>query len=137
MNHEVGAGEKFDVALILTMNAWQLSGVAHIAVMRRVRLVIRGVDDADTTAFQPVTQREPGMVQITGRHSNSAELKRSFDKFVVADYGAELPQRDREILVLHLTGESILQSLSQALRRVDVPFVPRNKERREKGNPWM
>src|SRR4030095_6951166 len=63
---------------------------------------------------------------------NSAEVKGAFAKLVVADRGAELAKCHREILVLHLPGEGVLQALPQTLRRVDVKFVPLDEERREK-----
>src|SRR5262245_34008202 len=101
--------------------------------MARVRLVIGSVDHRHTAYFQPVTQRKSGVVQVTGGDLNSAEVKGAFAKLVIADRGAELAKRYREIRVLHLPCEGILQALPQTLRRVDVKFVSLDEERRKKG----
>src|SRR5215813_13245292 len=103
--------------------------------MARVGLVIGSVDHRHTACFQPVTQRDPGVVQVTGGDLNSAKVKGAFGKIVVANRGAELAKRYREIRVLQLPCEGILQALPQTLRRVDVKFVPLDEERRKKGKP--
>src|SRR4030095_5809700 len=100
--------------------------------MARVRLLRGGVDTSHAAGFQAVTQRKSGVVQVTGGDLNRAEVKGALGELVVADRGAELAKCHREILVLHLPGEGILQALPQTLRRVDVPFVSRDKERRKK-----
>src|SRR5207344_3069952 len=87
------------------------------------------------TGFQTVTQRKPRVVQITGGDLNGTKVKGTLAKLVVANRGVELAECHREILVLHLPGEGILQALPQTLRRVDVPFVPRDEEWREKKKP--
>src|SRR4029077_12366828 len=100
--------------------------------MARVRLVISGVDHRHAAGFQAVTQRKAGVVQVAGGDLNSAKVKGSFGKLVVANRGVELAKRHREISVLHLPGEGVLQALPQTLRRIDVPFIPLDEEWREK-----
>src|SRR5215470_2511925 len=101
--------------------------------MARVRLVIGGVDHRHAASFQAVTQCKAGVVQVTGGDLNGSKVKGAFGKLVVANRSVELAKRHREIRVLHLPGESILQTLPQALRRIDVPFVTMDEEWREKG----
>jgi hypothetical protein len=75
------------------------------------------------------------VVQVSGGDLNGAKVKGALGKLVVTDRGAELAKCHREIRVLHLPGECILQALPQTLRRVDVKFVPIDEERREKRKP--
>src|SRR5215472_7130281 len=103
--------------------------------MARVRLVIGSVDHRHTACFQPVTQRDPGVVQVTGGDLNGAKVKGAFGKIVVANRGAELAQCHREIGIFHLPSEGILQALPQTLSRVDVKLVSWDKERRKKRKP--
>src|SRR6266481_4335815 len=133
VDHEVSAGKELHVPLVLAVNREELSRVGHLGLMARVRLVIGSVDHRHATGFQAVTKRKPGVVLVTGSDLNGAEVKGAFDKVMVANRGAELAKCHREIRVLHLPGEGILQALPQTLRRVDVPFVPLDEERREKG----
>src|SRR4029077_16754739 len=133
VDHEVSAGKELHVPLVLAVNREELSWVGHLGLMARVRLGIGSVDHRHATGFQAVTKRKPGVVLVTGGDLNGAEVKGAFDKVMVANRGAELAKCHREIRVLHLPGEGILQAPTQTLGRVDVPFVPLDEERREKG----
>ena len=133
VDHEVSAGKELHVPLVLMMNSHDLSWLSYLGVMARVRLVIGSVDHRHAAGFQAVTHRKPGMVQVTGGDLNGAKVKGALGKLVVANRGVELAKCHREIRVLHLPGEGILQALPQTLRRVDVPFVPLDEERSKKG----
>src|SRR5262245_31840042 len=100
--------------------------------MARVRLVISDVDHRHAADFQAITQRKPGVVQITGGDLNGTKVKGTLAKLVVANRGVELSKGHREILVFHLPGECIFKPLPQTQRRVDVPFVAWNEKWREK-----
>ena len=119
--------------LVLAVDRDRLSRVRHLGLMARVRLVIGGVNHHSAAGFQAVTQCKPGVVQVTRGDLNGAEVKAALAKFVVVNRGAELAECYREIRVLHLPGKGVLQTLPQALRRVDVPFIAGDEERREKG----
>ena len=136
MDHEVSAGKELHVPLVLTMNSNDLSLVGHLGLMARVRLMIGSVDHRHAAGFQAVTHRKAGMVQVTGGDLNGAKVKGALGKLVVANRGVELAKCHREYTILDLPGEGILQALPQTLRRIDVPFVPGDEERRE-GKPWM
>src|SRR5262245_41818710 len=100
--------------------------------MARVRLVISNVDHRHAAGFQAITQRKPGVVQVTGSDPNGAKIKSALAKLVVTNRGVELTKRHREILVFHLPGECIFKPLPQTQRRVDVPFVAWNEKWRKK-----
>src|SRR4029453_15786603 len=102
VDHEVSAGKELHVPLVLAVNREGLGWVRHLGLMARVRLMIGGVHYRYTAGFQAVTQRKPGVVQVTGRDLNAAEVKGALAKLVVANRGIELAKCYREILVLHL-----------------------------------
>src|SRR5215831_13523384 len=104
-------------------------------MMARVRLMIGGVDHNHAAGFQAVTQCKPGVVQVTGGDLNGTKIKSAFAKIMIANRSVELAKCHWEIRVLHLPGEGILQALPQTLCRVDVPFVSRDEEWREKRKP--
>src|SRR5712691_2685157 len=71
------------------------------------------------------------MIEILGDHAHPAECVAALDEVVIADGGAELLQGDGKVGVLHLPGQGSFQLLSQAARRIDVPFVARTEEGRK------
>jgi hypothetical protein len=133
VDHEVSAGEELHVPLVLPVNREELSWVARVGLMARVRLVIGSVDHRYAARFQAKTQCNARVVQVTGSDLNGTQVKDALGKLVVAYSGAELAKRHWKIRILHLPGEGILQALPQTLRRVYVPFVSLDEEWREKG----
>ena len=108
VNHEVSAGEKLHMPLVLAVNRQELGWVGRLGLMARVRFVIGSVDHRHAAGFQAVTHRKPWVVQVTGGDLNGAEVKGALMKLVVANRGVKLAKCHRKILVLHLPGEGIL-----------------------------
>src|SRR5262249_11882149 len=75
-----------------------------------------------------------GMVEISRRHLDVADVEGAFDQVVITDGGAELVERDRKIRVLHLARERLAQGLAEALGAIDVPIGAGAEERSEERN---
>jgi len=99
VDHEVSAGEEFNVPAVL---AGDLAGACR-RQQPRVGLVVRGVHDRDAVGLEPVAERERRVVQVAGRDLEVADREGALDEIVVADGGAELLERDGEVGVLHLS----------------------------------
>jgi hypothetical protein len=69
------------------------------------------------------------MVHVLRPDPQIADLEITFDQLVIADLGAHLIEPHREIDILHLPSQSVVQGLPKPFGSVDVPFV----SRREKG----
>ena len=88
----------------------------------RIGLVVTRVDDCDAVRLQAIAERERGMIEVLGRHSDVTDIEGAFDQVVIANGGVEPIERDGKIGVLHLPGERLAQGLVEALGTVDVPF---------------
>ena len=75
VNHEVSAGEKLHVPLVLAMNRQESGWVGRLGLVARVRFVIGSIDQRHTAGFQAITHCEPGVVQVTGGDLNGAKVK--------------------------------------------------------------
>jgi hypothetical protein len=92
-------------------------------------LVIGGIDQDRPIALQAISQGEARMVQVARGDTYVIQGERALDEVMVADRGTELPQGDGKIGVLHLPGEGLLQTSAQATRTIDIPDMPRHKQR--------
>ena len=118
--HEIGMREVF---------ALERGGpVRHVA---GVRFVIAGIDNGCPVAFDAERQRQRRMVEIARLDRDIVDHEAPFAQVVVAHGCAEGLGRDREIGVFHLPGECVLERFAEALRRVEIPLVAGNEERRE------
>src|SRR5215211_8876004 len=61
-----------------------------------------------------------------------ANLKTALHQVVVADRRGELLESDREVGVVHLSGQDVLQTLPRPTRCVHVPFAVGHEQRPEK-----
>src|SRR6185436_18129376 len=91
-------------------------------------------NDRGSIRFEPVAERERGMIEIAGGDLDLVDIERAFDQVVISDRGRELIGRHRKIGVLHLTGQRLAQGLVETLGAIDVPLTARNKQRREERN---
>ena len=73
------------------------------------------------------------MVEVLCSRAQTLDCKRALDKVVKANRRTQLLERDREIRVLHLTGQGCFQALAEPAGGIDIPFVPRNEQRRKEG----
>jgi hypothetical protein len=94
-----------------------------IKEMPRMGLVIGCIDDYRSLRLKPVSQRQSGVIQVSGSDRCVSDLKCSLDQLVVSDLCAQLIQLYREIRVLHLAFERVAQRLMHSLWRVQVPRI--------------
>ena len=97
--------------------------------------MIGGVDEGDVPDLQAVAERQRGVVEVAGEDVDLADLEGALDQVVVPGGRAELFQRDREVGVLHLPGQRLLEPVAEPSRRVDVPLAAGLEEGREEREP--
>jgi hypothetical protein len=105
VDEQVGTGQPLHVAAIAWMK--QSLGGARLALPPE-RLVISGVDDANTPRFHAIAQAGSGMVKILGADRDPANTKGALAHLVNSDLGSELAQSNRKVGVLHLPRECVL-----------------------------
>ena len=93
--------------------------------------VITAIDHSHPIDLQPIAERERWMIQVLGGNLDVVDLEGALDQVVIANPGAALIERDREVGILHLPGKGLTQGLAEAVRAVDVPFVAGHEQRRE------
>ena len=98
-----------------------------------VGLVIAEIEDGNAVGFDPVTQRNSGMIQKLRGDANAAQVVCAFPQIAVSDLRSQLGQLDREIRVFHLPGKHFGQRTVRALRPAHRQAVSRNEQRREEG----
>ena len=131
VDHELGPGEELDVPPVLVVHL--VDDAVAQARIRRVRLVIGRVHEGGAVRLEAVAERDPGVIEISGGGVDGTQLEGALAQVMVANRGAHLAERHREIGVLHLPGERLLEPPATAARRVDVPLVARDEQRREEG----
>jgi hypothetical protein len=104
VDEKVGAVNKFGVSQILPSEI-PLACCQHA----RVRFVVTSIHHRYPVGFQPITEREHWMIQISGGDVDIVDTKSALDKIVIANLGSALIQRDGEIGILHLPGQSLTQ----------------------------
>ena len=128
VDQEVGVTEKRDVLRFLAV---ELLEPGRSTLGLRTGLVIGRVHDAHAVGLDPVSQRERRMVEIARRDRDVVDLELPLDEVVVLDVGAEVEELDREVRVLHLPGERVVDRRVETARAVDVPHVPGLEQRGE------
>ena len=126
VDQQIGAGEEFDMALVLTADF-----PGAISERPGMRLVIAAIDDGHAVRLEPVAEGQRRVVQVLRLDRDVADPEHPLAEVVIADRGPELRELDREIGVLHLAGEHLAHSVGEAVRRVDVPLIARDEKRGE------
>jgi hypothetical protein len=103
--------------------------------MEGMRFVIGGVNQGDAVCFQAIPEGECGMVQVLGGDTDTSEVKYPLCQIVKMHLSLQRLERDREILVGHLSGETRLQLLAAASGCVEFPDVAGDEQRREERKP--
>src|SRR4029453_15045155 len=75
----------------------------------RVWFVITSIHHRHPIRFEPITERERWMIQIFGAYFYIVDFENTLDEVVIADRGSALIERNREISVLHLPGQGLMQ----------------------------
>src|SRR5205085_8468669 len=83
--------------------------------------------------LQPIAEGERRMIQITGCDAQLADREGTLDESVIADSGAKLLHGNGKIGIGHLPLQQRLEGLPRAPWPVDIPLVPRYKQRCEEG----
>src|SRR5207302_1813100 len=109
VEEQVGAGQELDVPLVLCVDRRAALGRPPLGVMARMGLVVGGVDERDAARLEPVAERGRRMIQVARDDAHSPQLERALGELVIADGGGQLAERHREVGVLHLPGEDLLQ----------------------------
>ena len=106
VHHHVGIGEEVRVAGVGSAQPRQ--GAAGKS--RVMGLVVGGVHDGGAVGLDAETEGERGVVQVLGPDGRVTDLEHPFDQVVVAHLRVHLVQADREVLVLHLSGEHVVEA---------------------------
>ena len=96
--------------------------------------MIASINNGRSVAFYTERKRQCRMVQIARFDRDIFDDKAPLAKVVVAHRRPECLGRYREIGIFHLAGQGLLERLAKPLWSVNIPFVSRDEERREKGN---
>ena len=125
VDQQVGAGDKFTVALVPRMHVSQHLAERLAEAPRRARmaLMVGRVDQHHPVGLDPVTERQRRVVQVTGCHPRLVNHETALDQVVVTQRRAHRIEVDREIGVLHLPGQRFPQRRAKAARRIHVPLV--------------
>ena len=129
MDDEVCIGEEARVPHVLAGKRRLNSGDAR----RRVRLVVRRIDDGHAIRFQSITERQRRMMQVLRGDVDVTDLQRPLHEIMVVQRGAKFLEGDRKIRGLHLSGQRLAQRRADATRTIDVPLVTANEKRCKKG----
>ena len=124
VDEKIRATDKFGVSQVLPSDL-SLAGCQHA----RVRFVVTGIHHRYPVGLQPIAKRKRRMIQIAGGDFDIVDIEGAFDKVVIANLGPALIERNWEIGVLHLPGQSFTQGLAEALGAVNVPFVAGHEKR--------
>ncbi len=127
MDHQVRTCQKLTMQTVILMQRRGLPWSAE------VRLVIAGIHHACVLRLQTIAKCQGRMVQKARADAGVINRKAAFGQIVKADARAQLIERDREIGVLHLTGEGFPEGLAETGRAVDVPVATTSEQRRKKG----
>ena len=87
------------------------------------------------SASMRIAEGEGRVVQVLRADGGVADLEDALDQVVVAHLGADVVEADREVLVLHLSGEHVVERPYEAAGAEDVPPAAGHEERREEGEP--
>ena len=110
VHDHVGIGEELRVTRVGTPQPRQTA----TGKRRVVGLVVGGVDNGRAIGLDAETEGEGGVVQVLGPDGGVTELEHAFDQVVVAHLGVHLVQPDREVLVLHLPREHVVEGAPQS-----------------------
>ena len=132
VDHEVGAAEERDVLGLLAVVVLQSVRTGRTADRR---LVIGGVHDRCAVDLEPVAEGQRRVVEVPRRDGDVVDLELAFDEIVVLDRRAEVEELDREVGVLHLARQRLVDRLVEAPGPVDVPHVAGHEEGREERQP--
>ena len=129
VNHQVSPRKELTVAPVSIMDAVLGSGIPF------KRLMIAGIDDHHAVHFQPIPQRQHGVIQIPGGHCHAANFKLALPQVMKMDFCTQLIEGHWEIAVLHLTRERVPKRFTKPGRAVNVPTPMFVKQRGEEWEP--
>ncbi len=128
VDHEVGAAEERDV---LRLVAGLLLEALRSGRAVDGGLVVGGVHERGAVGLDAVPERQRGVVQVPGGDRDVVDLELALDEVVVLDRGAEVEELDREVRVLHLARERLVDRRVEPPGPVHVPHVAGHEQRRE------
>src|ERR1035438_10081351 len=134
VNHDIGALHEpgmFAVEIVQDRfhPAWYGIGIPK---WFPIRLVIAEMQQRRAIRFQPVAQRDSGMIQKLRADLDSFHIVRTFREVMISDRRTQLSQLNRKVSVLHLARKNLRKGILGALRTAHVETIPRHKQRDEK-----
>ncbi len=127
MNQQIGTAHELGVGDVVTVPA-QVAACGERLV---VWFVIGRVHDDRAVDLDPVAEGERGVVEVTGHDRGVVDAQDPLDEVMMLDVGGQLVDLDREVPVLHLSGEDLAEGTAQTTRAVDVPRVALHEQWRE------
>ena len=119
MNDDVGALQKLNVSGVIAIRRH----VSAPAQRRIERLVVGDVADHSAVALHAIPKCERRMVQVLRPYHQIADLESALDQLVERDFGPNLVERHREVLIVHLAGKRLVQRHVEASGTVHVPVA--------------
>ena len=126
VDHEIGAAQEGDVALVARMLRHPARGVPE-------RLVVGRVDHGGAVAGHAVRDGGRGVVHELRLDQHVAHAEEALVQLREVDPRAQVAHLHREVRVLHLPGHRFLEAALEAERRVDVQLRARQEGGDEEG----
>ena len=119
VDDDVGALQELNVSGVIAVRQ-HVSARAQRGIER---LVVGDVADHSAIALDAIPKCERRVVQVVRPYHQIADLERALDQLVELDLGANLVERHREVLVVHLAGKRLVQRHVEASGTVHVPVA--------------